>query len=384
METESKKPEATGQASLRHRLQTPLRVSRELIGGLGLLAISGGWLLDLRAPNSYGHFALPFVLLVLVGLSLLREDNPRVSFVSGCLMPFVFVACFAGLTFVRTQPWSPIAIGVAFAGFLCTRQRLSWQSRAFVAGGTLAASFWSFRLPWPNEQRCIVCFAGAGLILTLQGVWTIVRFFQGHLPPESPETEIAFSESEDRMIFRIIRFIFGKISIIQISSPELEERIRVRYQSEIDELTDLKFIRVYSSGETVSAFRLFLVLPTIIIFQMWRKKEVISWSEGARLMMGYPVLISGDNETFVEVSALGVKFYTAFQDGLLLISKTYDDDGMPKVPTIVKYAGKASIGDTWIAHQERIGSLKTEDKRASCQTNFQTYAELSLREMTLS
>ena len=330
------------------------------------------------------RFALPFVLLVLVGLNLLREDNPRVSLVSGCVTPLVFVACLAGLTLARTQVWAPIATGVLFAGFLCTQSRLLWQSRAFLAGGTLLASFSSFLLPWPNEQRCIVCFAGAGLVLTVQGVRTIIRFLQGHQPPQVLEPEDPFSESENRMLLRIIRFIFGKICIIQVNSPELEERIRMRYQSEIDELTDLKFIRVFSSGETISVFRLFLILPAIIIFQMWRKNEVISLRAGAKLMVGYPVLISGGNETFVEVSGLGVKFYTAFQDGCLLISKTYDDDGMPKVPTIVKYAEKASISDMWTAHQKRIDELKTGGKRTTCETSFQAYADSSLREMTLS
>jgi hypothetical protein len=179
---------------------------------------------------------------------------------------------------------------------------------------------------------------------------------------------------------RFIHWIFGTVQHIQIYSPEIEQRIRTRYQSEIGQLTNLGFDYLFSDGETISLFRLVLILPAITVIHMRSKGEVMTLYDGAKLLVGYPVLISKNKSAIGYASGLGVKFYSAFQDGTLLVSKAYADGDIPAGPMIVKYARKASLSDTWAEHQKRIAALESEGKRVDCQTSFQFYAEISEKE----
>jgi hypothetical protein len=59
------------------------------------------------------------------------------------------------------------------------------------------------------------------------------------------------------------------------------------------------------------------------------------------MLFGYPVLVSGSEPAFANPNEDGVKFYTAFEDGTLLVSKTYDDQ-FTAAPGIVKQARTAT------------------------------------------
>ena len=188
------------------------------------------------------------------------------------------------------------------------------------------------------------------------------------------------STASSRLSVRFLHWIIGTIEHVQIYSPEIEQRIRARYQSEISQLTDLGFNYLFSDGETFSLFRLVLILPAITVIHMRCKGEVMTLHDGTKLLTGHPVLISKNKNTFGYTSGLGAKFYSAFQDGTLLVSKAYADADIPAGPMIRKYARKASISDTWIEHQERISALESEGKRVDCQTSFQVWAEISEKE----
>jgi len=174
--------------------------------------------------------------------------------------------------------------------------------------------------------------------------------------------------------------VFGTIGHVQIFSPDLEQRIRTRYQSEIHQLNDLGFDYQFSDGETFPLIRLVLLLPALVIIMMWRKREVMTIHEGTKYLVGHPVYISKNKTAFAEPSGLGTKFYTAFHDGSLLISTTYTDGGMPAGPMIERHGQKASISETWASHQQRIAELETEGKRVDHQTSYQAYAEIEHKE----
>lgn len=81
-------------------------------------------------------------------------------------------------------------------------------------------------------------------------------------------------------------------------------------------------------------------------------------------------MVSAGKTTYACPNGHGVKFYTPFQDGTLLVSKTYADDTSNR-PMIVKFGLANSISGTWAEHQRRIQSLEAEGKRVMCQTGFQ-------------
>lgn len=179
----------------------------------------------------------------------------------------------------------------------------------------------------------------------------------------------------------LIQKTIGTIGLVQISSPEFEQRIRNRYQAETATLTDLGFYHLFFAGDDTSVFRILLIFPAMVVFSMWRKR-VPMIVQGGRLRTGNPVFLSRDKSAFAHPNSLGVTFHTAFQDGTLLVTKNFGDDTR-YIPSIVGNARPgASIGSLWAAHQQRLQALVAEGRRVDCQTSFQAYAEIVRKEQT--
>jgi hypothetical protein len=191
---------------------------------------------------------------------------------------------------------------------------------------------------------------------------------------------VIISTISPRASLWFLYFMIGTIGHLRISSPEMERRIRTRYQDEINQLTNLGFNYAFSDGEFFSLFRLIFILPALTLIHMKSKSEIISLQDGIKIVIGHPVLISDRPMAFSEASGLGVKFYTAFQDGTLLISKAYADADIPAGPMIRKYAEVAGIEEIWAKHQKRIAELEAEGKQIDRQTSFEFYAEIEYKE----
>jgi hypothetical protein len=267
-----------------------------------------------------------------------------------------------------------------FAGYFWLRFKSTGRPYLFMLSGALLAGVLPLNIPWPNEQRCLLTLVGVGLTAILQGAWIIIRYLQGDRPAELVDPAKMPNAPLDGGLTRFIYRTFGTVEHVQILSSELEMRIRKRYQLEISQLTDLGFDYLFSDGEAFSLFRLALILPALTVILMLRKGEVVTVHEGLKLMAGHPVYISRNKTAFAEPSGLGVKFYTALQNGSLLISKDYDDEDLPTGPMIAAYARKASISDTWADHQKRIEALEAAGKRVNQQYSFQAYAEIEDKE----
>jgi hypothetical protein len=333
--------------------------------------------MEVRAPHSHLQLLLMTFPLILATLDFFpKEENTG----SGCLMWAALSSCLAGLYFMRAQDWAPVVAGVLFAIYFWAHSKPTGRPYQFMSAGSLLAGVLSLRFPWPNEQRCLLTLVGVGATAILQGAWIIIRYLQGDRPAEFLCPDDSANKSSDRGLLRFLHLIIGPIEHVQVFSPELESRIRARFQSEFRQLSDLEFDYLFSDGETFSIFRLVLILPAINVLLMWLKREVISLRDGCTFLIGFPVFISRNKNAFGYSSGLGVKFYTAFQDGTILVSKDYADGDIPSGPMIVKYAQKASISDTWAKHQERIVALEAEGKRVDRQTSFPVYAEISHKE----
>jgi hypothetical protein len=187
-------------------------------------------------------------------------------------------------------------------------------------------------------------------------------------------------KSLDRGLIRFMHFIFGKIEHIQLHSPDIGQRIQTRYQSEIYQLTGLGFDYQFSDGESFSLFRLFLMFPVLILLMMRQKREVMNIHNGTKIFTAFSVFVSKDMTTFAHANPFGVKFYSAFQDGTILVSRNYGDDGGVGPHVVANPCKGDSICETWAAHQERIVAFEAAGKRVDRQTSFQAYAEISYKE----
>ena len=228
-------------------------------------------------------------------------------------------------------------------------------------------------------------FLGLGLAMQFGGVsrgerlrhpiWTVVEallFLFGVAAFFSPKDSLG-----------ILVGLFGGIEYVQIYSPEFEQRIRTRYQSQSDQLMNLGFAPLFFIGETFPLIRLLLIFPALIVLMMWLKREVMTVQSGTKFLAGYPIFASGNKTAYGHPNGLGVKFHTAFQDGTLLVTKNYGDATGYAPITVVQGTKNASICDLWIGHQRRTQALEADGKRIDRQISFQAYAEISHKETAL-
>jgi hypothetical protein len=178
--------------------------------------------------------------------------------------------------------------------------------------------------------------------------------------------------------------VFGMTSIGSIGYEEIvdlgiEQRVRVRYASEIDQLTSLGFNYAFTSGETLSVSRILLIYPAIILLQMRAHGAVLALGSGGKILVGSPVLRSTDGRTFGHPQSLGVSFCTVFRDGPLLVTKNYKSF-CGESPECVLQASVGTIADAWQAHKERVKNLDTETNPAITVYGYEAYADIARRE----
>jgi len=185
-------------------------------------------------------------------------------------------------------------------------------------------------------------------------------------------------------LMRFIAWTIGPIRHIEVSSPKLEQRLRNRYKSEFRQLEFLGFGLLCVEGETFSLLRFPLVFPALFALMMRSRKEVTSVHDRTSFLSAHPIFTSADRTTYAHPSSLGIKFQTAFQDGTILLTKSYADDaGYASMVIVQTVTGGESVSDTWSAHLKRIADLQIKRKPVENLISFDSYVEISRRAASL-
>ena len=110
---------------------------------------------------------------------------------------------------------------------------------------------------------------------------------------------------------------------------------------------------------------------------MWLNREVATIHNGSKLLFGFPVFNSSNKTTYAHPNQLGVKFHTLFQDGTILLTKSFA--GKSKYgPTVVLHkVANASMGNIWAEHQKQIQVLEAAGKRVDSEISFEAFARIS-------
>lgn len=171
----------------------------------------------------------------------------------------------------------------------------------------------------------------------------------------------------------------GNVSHDEISDPRVEQRVRARYSSDIDELTSLGFSYAYTSGEGMALSHVLLIYPGFILLRARANGAVLTLGGRGQIYLAAPVLISTDGRTFAHPESLGVSFYSAFRNGMLLVTKNFDlpVDGTSEY---ILQASDQTDMEAWQRHKERLDKLDTAANPASRDRSYQAFAETSLRE----
>jgi len=185
------------------------------------------------------------------------------------------------------------------------------------------------------------------------------------------------SESEAQRIVSFVHLVLGPIEYLQISAPEMDQRIRRRHHAEIAELRGLGFEYLCSEGQRFPLSRLLRVFPALVAIGVWLQRTPI-WIRDGSILFGYPILVCRLNPTFVELDASHAKFITSFQDGVLLVSANYADP-MPR-PGVLRQFKTGTLIETWNRHKARLKALESVGKRVDPRSDYETYLQASARD----
>jgi hypothetical protein len=172
------------------------------------------------------------------------------------------------------------------------------------------------------------------------------------------------------------KLLIGPVTYVQIDSPAQDQRIQLRFRSESTQLSNLGFTPLFSYGEGFSILRLLWIFPAFLLVVMWLNREVVIL-QGSRVLFGFPVFISGDGTTFAQPLQLGAKFFTLFQDGTILMTKSFGGKKSYGERVIAERMKNATITDTWAEHQRRIMEQESAGRQIDPQISFDTFSAVS-------
>jgi hypothetical protein len=182
----------------------------------------------------------------------------------------------------------------------------------------------------------------------------------------------------EKMLSVVFSWLLGPTEYVQIAPLGIRRRIQKRYQSEIEQLRAMGFDPVFDFGQAFPLFRIFLVFPAILILLMWLHREVMGIQDRTKFVSAHPVFVARDKSALAHTFGLGTKFYTAFEDGTLLVSKSFKDR-MPGGEGLVKHGKRGTLEETWADHQGRIRAMEAQGKRINRQSGFDFYCSLLRR-----
>ena len=185
------------------------------------------------------------------------------------------------------------------------------------------------------------------------------------------------AEPEARRIVSLVNLLIGRIEYVRLTGPEMDERVRRRYRTEVAELTGLDFEYLCTEGQRFPLSRLLRIFPALVAFSVWLQRIPI-WIKDGCLLFGYPILVWRLKPTFVELDGSRAKFVTSFQDGTLLVSGNYNDP-LPR-PGIIRDFKVATLMETWNSHKARLSALESDGKSVDPGSNYATYLQTSARD----
>ena len=106
-------------------------------------------------------------------------------------------------------------------------------------------------------------------------------------------------------------------------------------------------------------------------------KEVLVFPKPARLGVANILLTHSSPISIAEILGLGVKFYSVFSDGTLLISSSYRTAfGSGSNTRIIKNAHCQNPEEAWLAHKQKAAELGAQGLTVRNLSSFSDYLEI--------
>lgn len=169
----------------------------------------------------------------------------------------------------------------------------------------------------------------------------------------------------------------------EVTDLSLQSRVRSRYEREMTELRQQGFHHLAYTMEALGPLSAVYQLPVLLL--TLPKREVLVFPPPLRLAVANVLLAREGPSTIALCMGMGVKLYTGFGDGTLVISSTFQSRAIPN-PTspIIKTPPSPRVEQAWSTHREAVRALEAQGKEVRLDLSFQAYVLLSHREEDLS
>jgi Zn-dependent protease len=160
----------------------------------------------------------------------------------------------------------------------------------------------------------------------------------------------------------------------EITDPTIQSRVRTRHSSKIASLQALGFQHFAYRLETLPPYSAISKFPIIL---MMFTKEVLVFPKPARLGVANILLGHSSPSSIAEILGLGVKFYSVFSDGTLLISSSFRSALAPGPDSrIIKNPPCQSAEEAWVLHKQKVAELGAQGIIARNLSSFADYVEI--------
>lgn len=166
-------------------------------------------------------------------------------------------------------------------------------------------------------------------------------------------------------------------SYTPIYDASLQQRVRSRYQLEIAELETRGFRRWDYCLESLGPYS--AIYKVAVLALAYVNKEVLVFPPPLQLAVATPILAHEDDPpTMAMCMGLGIKFYSLFADGTLLISPTFQSHAVPREGSrIIKPIPFSTIEGTWRSHRAQAAKIESHGVIARAIHSFSDYVEMS-------
>ena len=160
----------------------------------------------------------------------------------------------------------------------------------------------------------------------------------------------------------------------EITDPNIQSRVRSRHNAKIASLQSLGLQHFAYRLEALPPYSAISKFPIILL--MW-SKEVLVFPKPARLGVANILLTHSSPSSIAEVLGLGIKFYSVFSDGTLLISSSYRSPlGPGSNGQIIKNPHCQTVEDAWLAHKQKAAELGAQGLTVRNLSSFADYVEI--------
>jgi hypothetical protein len=162
-------------------------------------------------------------------------------------------------------------------------------------------------------------------------------------------------------------------------APGTQTKVRSRYADAARELTALGFQELCFYSERLRPYSLLLNFPMIMFMKM--SGEVLSSHPRLQVGASYLLFRHSTPPTVALPMGMGVKLYTGFDDGTLLVTTSFTSMTVPDESRPVhKSGGKLTVAEAWQLHRERAEHAVKIGKRVQPGDSFEAFVDFSRRE----